>query len=391
MISVKEALAGVLELFGPLDSETVPLSQAAGRTLAEDVVATRDQPPFAASTRDGYAVTAADVAPGVTLTVIGEAAAGRAFNGTIGSGRCVRIFTGAPVPESADRILMQENCKRVGDTITVSINSEPNSYVRPAGGDFKAGDGLLAPLRIGPSESALLASMNIPTPVVRRKPKVALVATGNELVMPGECPGSDQIFSSNNFGLKALVEAHGAEAMMLPIARDNELSLRYVLDLAQSADVIVTLGGASVGDYDLVHKTAGPDMSFYKIAMHPGKLLMAGRLNSTPMIGLPGNPVATMVCSHIFLIPAIRAMLGFDKGPLPRENAVLGKDVKANGPRSHYMPAMLSLESGHLTSTPFDRRDSSLHAVLSQASCLMVRDPSDPAKSAGQTVQIIRL
>ncbi|MCP5085596.1 MAG: molybdopterin molybdotransferase MoeA [Rhodobacteraceae bacterium] len=391
MISVDEALLGVLDLCELLDSETVPLVQAAGRILAADAIATCDQPPFAASAMDGYAVVSVDLQPGATLNVIGEAAAGTAFKGDVSAGQAVRIFTGAPVPEGADRVLIQEDCTRTGDQITVADSINPRIYIRPAGGDFKRGDGMKAPVLVGPLESALMASMNIPTVTVRRKPKVALVATGDELVMPGEPPRPDQILSSNTFGLKALVEANGGEAMMLPIARDNEASLRFVLDLAQSADIIVTLGGTSVGDHDLVHKVTGLDLAFYKVAMRPGKSLMAGRLNGTPMIGLPGNPVSAMICGHVVLVPAIRAMLGQGKMALPCETAVLGADIGKNGQSTHYMGARLSCGNDQPTCTPFDRQGSSLLSFFTSANCLLVRKPGDPARIAGQPVDIIRL
>ncbi len=394
MITVDEALAGVLDLFEPLTTETVPLAQSAGRVLAVDAVAKREQPPFASSAMDGYAVKSADLHTGATLQVIGESAAGGGFDGEIRSGQCVRIFTGAPVPAGADRILIQEDTTRDGDTITVTENIDKGPYIRPAGGDFKIGDVISAPRVLRASDIALLASMNIPEVTVRRKPQIALVATGDELVMPGEDPAASQIISSNNFGLKALVEAHGAEGRLLPIARDTPQSLRAVLDLAASADVIVTLGGASVGDHDLVGQVAGDaglDLSFYKVAMRPGKPLMAGMLKGTPMIGLPGNPVSSMVCGQLFLIPAIRAMLGLGKAAMPRETASLGCNIGPNGPRAHFMRAELALQNGKLTCTPFERQDSSLLSVLARANCLMVRAPNEPARKAGDTVAFIRI
>ena len=391
MISVQLALAHVLNLFEPLDAETVPLAQAAGRALAADAVATRDQPPFAASAMDGYAVQSADIRPGATLQVTGQAAAGRAFQGTVTQGQAVRIFTGAPVPPGADRILIQEDTTRGGDQITVRDRVDERRYVRPAGGDFRAGTKISAPRVLTPADISLLAAMNIAKLNVTRKPRVALVATGDELVMPGETPGPGQIISSNNFGLKALVEAHGAQAVMLPIARDTRQSLDHVLQLARDADVIVTLGGASVGDHDLVQKSTGLELDFHNVAMRPGKPLMAGRLNGVPMIGLPGNPVSVMVCGHVFVIPAIRAMLGLGKAALPLETALLGCDIGKNGPRSHYMRAKLTIADGRPTCTPFDRQDSSLLSMLARANCLMLRAPGEPAKSAGEEVFVVRL
>ncbi|MBR9863813.1 MAG: molybdopterin molybdotransferase MoeA [Rhodobacteraceae bacterium] len=394
MISVEQALKKVLNLFEPLESETVPLRAASGRVLAQDATAAFSQPPFASSAMDGYGVQSADLVTGAQLTVIGESAAGGGFNGTVNSGQAVRIFTGAPVPEGVDRILIQEDCTRDGDTITVGDNLDPSFYIRPAGGDFKAGDVMAAPRVLSAGDIALLASMNCATVVVRRKPVIALVATGDELVMPGETPGPSQIISSNNFGLKALIEANGGIARILPIAIDDPQALRAVLDLGSDADAIVTLGGASVGDHDLVRQVAseaGLEQAFYKVAMRPGKPLMAGRLGKTAMIGLPGNPVSSMVCGTVFLVPALRAMLGLGKQAMPREVARLGADMDQNGPRSHYMRAQLSIEEGVLICTPEARQDSSLLSVLARADALLVRDPNDPPRKSGETIPFIRL
>jgi molybdopterin molybdotransferase len=394
MITVQEALAKVLALFEPLSTETVSLRDAAGRVLAQDAVALRDQPPFAASAMDGYAVRNADLATGAQLSVIGESAAGGCFDGHVSAGQAVRIFTGAPVPQGADRILIQEDCQRQDNSIVISDGIDDNFYVRPAGGDFKMGDSMAAPRCLSAGDIALLASMNCAQVVVRRKPRVALIATGDELVMPGEIPGANQIISSNNFGLKALVEANGGIAHILPIAADTVAALKAVLDMAADADVIVTLGGASVGDRDLVRQVAsdaGLEQAFYKVSMRPGKPLMAGRLGNTAMIGLPGNPVSAMVCGTVFLIPALRAMLGLGKAALPQELAQLGQDITANGPRSHYMRAQIAINEGVLICTPEARQDSSLLSVLAQANALMVRDANDPSRLRGDTVEFIRL
>ena len=267
MISVEDALAKVLGLVEPLGTETVALRVAAGRVLAQDAIASRDQPPFASSAMDGYAVRDADLATGATLRVVGESAAGGFYDGALNAGEAVRIFTGAPVPEGADRILIQEDCARDGEMITVSDGIDPSFYIRPAGGDFKTGDVMAAPRVLSAGDIALLASMNCAEVVVRRKPRVALVATGDELVMPGETPGNSQIISSNNFGLAALIEANGGVAQIMPIAADDVKSLHAVFALAAEADVIVTLGGASVGDRDLVRQVAtdaGLEQAFYK-------------------------------------------------------------------------------------------------------------------------------
>ncbi|MEJ6707420.1 MAG: molybdopterin molybdotransferase MoeA [Amylibacter sp.] len=394
MITVDEALSKVLGLFQPLEIETVHLQHASGRVLAVDAVAHSDQPPFASSAMDGYAVRNTDLITGAKLRVIGESAAGGFFDGVVDSGEAVRIFTGAPVPTGADRILIQEDCLRSGGVITVNEGIDQSIYVRPAGGDFKASDVMSAPRVLSAGDIALLASMNCAQVKVRRKPRVALVATGDELVMPGENPGPSQIISSNNFGLKALVESNGGIAQILPIASDDVDNLKAVLDLASEADVIVTLGGASVGDRDLVRQVAteaGLDQAFYKVAMRPGKPLMAGRLNQTAMIGLPGNPVSSMVCGTVFLIPALRAMLGLGSAAMPREIARLGRDIDANGFRSHYMRAQLSITDGALICMPETRQDSSLLSVLSRADALMLRDPKDGARKAGDMVEFIRL
>ncbi|MGV6810692.1 MAG: molybdopterin molybdotransferase MoeA [Brevirhabdus sp.] len=389
MITVEEALAKVLALVDPLASESVPLQEAAGRVLAADVIATRDQPPFASSAMDGYALRNADVIDGAAFDVIGESAAGHAYDGAVGPGQAARIFTGAPVPQGADRVVIQEDVTRNGDRITLNAGFDDALHVRPAGGDFRIGDSMAAPRILSPTDIALAAAMNQPTLELARKPDVAIIATGDELVMPGENPAPDQIIASNNFGLKAMFEAAGARARMLPIARDNTGSLETVFDLARGADLIVTIGGASVGDHDLVGQVAreqGLETAFYKVAMRPGKPLMAGRLNGTPMIGLPGNPVSSMVCGMVFILPAIRAMLGLGKAASPRHTATLVNDTGANGPREHYMRAVVG-EDGRITI--LGRQDSSLLSVLSTANALAIRPVGDPARKAGEVLDYL--
>ncbi len=390
MITVKQALAEVLNLVSPLPTETVPLRQAAGRTLAAPATALRDQPPFASSAMDGYAVIGVEVEPDAMFKVIGEAAAGHAFDGEVKAGQAVRIFTGAPVPKGATRVVIQEDVIRNGDLITLRRDLDQATYIRPAGGDFKSGDQLTAPRLLTPSDIALLASMNIDQVTVTRHPVIALMATGDELVMPGESPGPDQIIASNNFGLAALVEQHGAKARMLPIARDNRASLEAAFALCEGADMVVTIGGASVGDHDLVAQVAGDlglERAFYKIAMRPGKPLMAGRMMGIPMLGLPGNPVSSMVCGHVYLLPAIRAMLGFAPEPRPRLQATLTCDMPANGPREHYMRARV--KAGQIT--PFERQDSALLTVLADANALLIRPVDDPARKAVEMLEYISL
>jgi len=390
MITVDAALDILFSLVTTGAAETVPLTRASGRILAEDAIARRDQPPFRASAMDGYAVTRDDARTGAKLTVIGEAAAGHRFDGRIVSGHAVRIFTGAPLPKGADRVVIQEDVTRDGDQITLGETLDKGMHIRPAGADFVTGTRLAAPRRLTPADIALLASMNIAEVPVVRKPVIALIATGDELVMPGETPDPDQIIASNSFGLKALLEAAGAEARLLPIARDTMPALQTAFDLADGADLIVTIGGASVGDHDLVAKAAqdrGLKRAFYKIAMRPGKPLMAGRMGKSAMVGLPGNPVSAMICGQVFLVPMIRAMLGLGCAPTPRESAPLANDIPANGPREHYMRARL--EDGKISVA--DRQDSSLLTVLSQANALMIRPINDGPRMAGDIVEYIPL
>lgn len=388
MISVEDALARCFDLCTVLPSETVPLRHAAGRFMAEPAVARRDQPPFDASAMDGYAVMG-DPKAGDSFTVIGEAGAGHAFAGTVSAGVAVRIFTGAPVPQGATRVVIQEDVTRDGTRITIKPNADSGTNIRPLGQDFRAGSSL-PPRLLRPNDLALLAAMNVAEVRATRRPVVAIIATGDELVMPGETPSPDQIIASNAFALSAMVEAAGGEARMLPIARDNVAELETVLGMTEGADLIVTIGGASVGDHDLVGRVAesmGMERAFYKIAMRPGKPLMAGRLRGVPMLGLPGNPVSAIVCGHLFLIPMLRAMLGLGpKGPDIRQ-ATLGIDLPANGPRAHYMRARLS--GG--TITPFERQDSALITILTEADALLVRPVVEGPRRAGDTVDYIAL
>ena len=386
MISVAEALDQLFELTAPLGTETVSLLDANGRVLAEDVHANRDQPPFDSSAMDGYAVSAAKT--GDVFRVIGEAAAGHRFNGIVGQGEAVRIFTGAPVPDGATQIVIQEDVSRSGDQITVTAELSENTHIRPSGGDFRAGDAVTAGRILGPNDIALMASMNIPQVPVARRPKVALISTGDELVMPGEVPNDDQIIASNTMGLHALLRDLGAEPRLLPIARDNEASLRTALEMAAGVDLIVTIGGASVGDHDVVANLApklGMTQSFYKVAMRPGKPLMAGRFGKAMMIGLPGNPVSAMVCGHVFVAPVIRAMLGLPTGATPRRRAVLAEDLPPNGPREHYMRARMT-EDGLVA---FGAQDSSLLSILNEADALIVRPSKDEARAKGISVEYI--
>ncbi len=384
MISVDEALARCLALASMLPSETVGLRHAAGRHMYGPATALRDQPPFPASAMDGYAVIG-DPAAGDSFDLVGEAGAGHAFTGTLGPGQAVRIFTGAPVPAAATRVIIQEDISVDGTRITLNPGADTGTHIRPMGQDFRAGS-TLSPRVLRPNDLALLAAMNIASVPVTRRPVVAIIATGDELVMPGEVPRPDQIIASNSFALAAMAEAAGATARLMPIARDREAELRLVLEMAADADLIITIGGASVGDHDLVASVAasmGLDRAFWKIAMRPGKPLMAGRLRGVPMLGLPGNPVSSIVCGHLFMLPMIRTMLGLPDVAPTQRSATLGCDLPANGPRTHYMRARLMPGDGIPTITPFDRQDSALLTILTEADALLIRPIGAAPAAAG--------
>ena len=388
MITASQALNALFDLVAPLDIEFVPLRAANNRVLAETQFATRTQPPFAASSMDGYAVKSAEVEDDTMFKVIGESAAGHGWAGTVGAGQAVRIFTGAPVPQGADFVVIQEDATRRGDLITLGRNISPKDNIRPAGVDFMQGDPLSAPRILHPADIALLASMNIAQVPVYRRPEVALISTGDELVMPGQTPEPDQIIASNTFGLAAMMENLGAQVRILPIARDNESSLCTAFELANGADLVITIGGASVGDHDLVAPVAakmGMEQSFYKVAMRPGKPLMAGRLGEMAMVGLPGNPVSAMVCGTIFIAPMIRAMLGLGRNAAPQRSIALSAPIGANGPREHYMRGFADVTGVRSA----DQQDSSLLSVLSQSNVLIARPPNDPARGIGEMVEIV--
>lgn len=393
MISVSEALARVLALAHPPEPEQVALAQAAGRVLLRDATAQRDQPPFDASAMDGYAVCG-PVTPGQAFVLVGQSRAGGHYAGTLGPGQAVRIFTGAPIPAGADRVIIQEDVSAGDGRIIVSENLGEGRNIRLAGADFRAGHVVAAPRRLRPVDLALLAAMNCATLTVARKPVIALVATGDELVMPGDTPGPDQIIASNAFALKAMAEAEGAQCRLLPIARDTPEALGDVLTLCDGVDVIVTIGGASVGDHDLVARVMqarGMARSFYNVAMRPGKPLMAGRMGNAAMIGLPGNPVSAIVCGHLFLLPLIRALQGLPD-PEPRtQQAIVTTDLAPNAARAHYMRAVLTEGEGLPGITPMPSQDSALLGVLSNAGALLIRPPHDGARKSGEQVSYLTL
>ncbi|MCA2012872.1 molybdopterin molybdotransferase MoeA [Cereibacter sphaeroides] len=389
MIGVDEALSLCLDLVTPgARVETVALAQAAGRVLAAPASARRAQPPFRSSAMDGYALRDAELAIGATFTVVGEAAAGHGWDGTVQPGQAVRIFTGAPVPEGADHVVIQEDVARDGDIITIQPNLGQGPNIRPAGGDFDEGFTLTPPRVLNARDLALLAAMNVPHVTVRARPRVALLATGDELVMPGEDPTRDQIIASNTFALKAMVDAAGGEGLILPIAPDRRDALEIAMGEMAQSDIAVTIGGASVGDYDLVGQVGealGMRRAFYKIAMRPGKPLIAGQLGGVPYLGLPGNPVSAVVTGHLFLLPMVRRWLGLPSVAPLRQQAVLGEDVGPTGPRTHYMRARLV--DGVVT--PFPSQDSALLGVLVDADCLLERPSGDGPRKAGDSVSVL--
>ncbi|MEX2450025.1 MAG: gephyrin-like molybdotransferase Glp [Rhodospirillales bacterium] len=401
LMAVADALARVLEGVTELAAERVGLNEAAGRVLAEDVVARLDHPPADVSSMDGYAVRSEDVATvPVTLKLIGESSAGSGFAGTVGPGETARIFTGAPLPKGADTVVIQEDTERPetgnGDSVTMLESSHAGRYVRPAGLDFKKGQVLLkAGTVLRARHIGLAAGMNVPELTVRRKPRVALLSNGNELVEPGEPVGPNQIINSNTFALAAFVRDCGGEPVNLGIARDTVESLREKIAEAQTTDLLVTMGGASVGDYDLVQQvlgTEGFDLGFYRIAMRPGKPLIFGHMGTLPVLGLPGNPVSVGVTALIFLKPAIEVMLGIARDTAPPETALLGCDLGENDRRQDYLRARLGFdETGRRVVTPFGKQDSSMMATLAAADCLIVRAPHAPATKKGEPVEIVFL
>ncbi len=397
MISVDEAFEQVMSGISPLEAEEISVADGLDRVLAADVASRVTQPPDAMSAMDGYAVRAEDVASvPVTLTQIGESAAGNGYDGKIGLGETVRIFTGAPLPDGADAIVIQEDTDTDGDQITVLEGVATGRYVRPAGLDFAEGDVLLkAPKRLNSRDIALICAMNVPWISVMRRPRVAILSTGDELVMPGEPIGPNQIISSNSVGLSAFVQAAGGIPINLGIAKDTSESLQQKLKGIAGADMLITIGGASVGDYDLIESVLGKeglDINFGKVAMRPGKPLIFGKIMGIPMLGLPGNPVSAGVTSALFLKPAIDLMLGFEANATPQSSALLGRDLDENDRRQDYLRSTLEVnDEGELVATPFSKQDSSMLATFSKADCLVIRSPHAPAAKKGARVPIIRL
>jgi molybdopterin molybdotransferase len=398
LMPVAEALRLVLTEAEPLPVEMIPLDQARGRVLAEDIAALRTQPPTAVSAMDGYAVRASDVAAApATLKVIGEVAAGHPFPKQIAAGQAARIFTGGVMPDGTDTVVIQELTSREGDDVTVQKPAAKGRNVRNQGIDFTRGEVLLRKnRRLTDRDVMLAAAMNHPSVSVHRQPKVAVLGTGDELVPPGGAPKSGEIVYSNGFALIALARSEGADVHDLGIARDRIEDIAAAIKRARSwgADILVTSGGASVGEHDLVQRalaSEGLDLSFWRVALRPGRPMMHGRLGSMQVLGVPGNPVSSYVCAVLFLVPLIRRLSGrTDVEPRP-ERARLGCELPANDERADYLRATLADTPDGIVATPLPSQDSSLMAPLAKADCLVIREPHAPAALAGSKCVILKL
>ncbi len=395
MISVDEAVARITAAFAPLPAETVPLDQAFGRVLAEDAIARLDQPPASLSAMDGYAIRAGDAtARPTTLRVIGSAPAGHPFSGEVGAGEAVRLFTGSVVPRGADTVVMQEDTTADGDTVTLKELPKPGRHIRAAGLDFRRGTVLAhAGQRLRARDLALLAAGDLANVMVRRRPRVFLAATGDELSRPGETRKPGGIVASTGYGLSAMIANWGGIPHDLGIFPDTVDAIAELPERAAAADMIVTMGGASVGDHDLVHAALAPKgfvLDFWKIAMRPGKPLIFGRLGTTPFFGLPGNPVSSFVCAILFLKPALATMLGQTSQPALGTARLAGK-IAANDSRHDFLRARLVLRDGEWWAEPFPVQDSSMQSAFAAADALIVRAPHAPAAAAGERVGFVPL
>jgi molybdopterin molybdotransferase len=396
MISVDEARDRILAGLHPMPTEVVALANAWNRVTAEPVIARLTQPPSDVSAMDGYALREADGRLHASLRIVGAAPAGHPFDGAVGPGQAVRLFTGSVVPAGADAVLLQEDAERSGDTVVVNEAVVAGRHIRRAGQDFSKGDTVIpAGRRITARDVGLAAAANHPWLSVHRKPRVAILATGDEIAMPGEPIPTGGIVSSNSHALAALVRAAGGEATVLPVAKDTTEAVAAVADQAVGFDLLVTTGGASVGDHDLVIsglQTRGLVLDFWQIAMRPGKPLLFGRLGAVPVLGLPGNPVSALVCSALFVLPGLALMEGLPAGPPPTVAAILGTAVKENDRRADHLRSTVSTDDlGRVVVTPFPVQDSAMLRRLALADALVLRAPFAPALPAGAEVSVIRL
>jgi molybdopterin molybdotransferase len=394
MISVNEAVERITRSFGPLSAEKIALTDALGRVLVRDAVAPINHPPAPMSAMDGYAVKSTDARVGAELTVVGEAPAGRPYGGAVASGQAVRIFTGGVVPDGADAVVIQEDVEARGKTVRIKEAPPRGENVRERGLDFRAGDVLLQRgRRLSARDVALLASADFAQLDVTRKPRVAVVATGDELTRPGEPRAPGGIVASSTYAVQAMVREWGGDAIDLGIIADRTDEFARLPAATRGMDLVITLGGASVGDHDLIQSALAPHgftLDFWKIAMRPGKPLIFGRLDARPLIGLPGNPVSAMVCAIIFVRPAISAMLGASYASLIR-SARLAAPLRANGKRQDYIRAKLSMSEGVLMADPFALQDSSMQRVFAHADALIIRSVDAPPAAAGDEVAVLLL
>jgi molybdopterin molybdotransferase len=392
LMGVAEARAAMLKGFAPLGAEKVELAAALTRVLAEPVTARRDQPPFRVSAMDGYAVRVADT-PG-RLRLTGEAAAGRGYDGVLGAGEAVRISTGAAVPEGADAVVIQEDVTRDGDVIQAP-RAAPDENVRPRAMDFAAGTRLLEAGRMLDGVAlALAAAAGAARLPVMRRPRVAILSGGDELAAPGAEPGPFQIFDSGSSGLAGLIESWGGAAEKLPLEKDNIESIARAAEKGLESDLLVLIGGASVGDHDHARpalKRLGLELVVDKVSLRPGKPTWFGWARGKGVLGLPGNPASALVCAHLFLKPMIGAMLGRDPSmTLPR--ARLEEALPANGSREHYLRSRLAEGAdGMLCVRAFEKQDSSLLSVFAAANALIRLPAHAPAIAAGTLVDVLKL
>ncbi len=395
MISVEEARARILDGLRSVGGESVSLAAAHGRVLAMPVIARLTQPPADVSAMDGYALRAADAGRGASLKIIGTAPAGHPFAGNIGPGEAVRIFTGSVMPECADTVLLQEDASAANGIVTVNEACVIAKHIRPAGQDFAAGDLLIpAGRRLTARDIGLAAAGNHPWLTVHRRPRIAILSTGDEISLPGEAIAPGGIISSNAHALAAFIAESGGDALILPAAPDDRAAIAAGADAAIGCDLLITTGGASVGEHDLVQAglaSRGLKLEFWKIAMRPGKPLMFGHLGALPMLGLPGNPVSAFVCALLFLRPAIERLSGLPGSAPPHELARLSAPMKANDQRADHVRASLTREDDGWIVTPFPVQDSGMLRTLALADALILREPHAPALLAGQEVRFIRL